>query len=131
MDRNAHRLRSLSTVKRHAKTWKGALGPRTLRQIETRDLERYVGTRLIDVSPASVNRELALLKAVYNTAIRDRLVVENPVRAIKLFREQHRVRFLTEEEEDRLRKTMAPAAWLLVEFALHTGLRQSEQFGLR
>src|SRR5689334_11054914 len=32
VDRNEHRLRSLPTVKRHAKTWKDALGQRTLRQ---------------------------------------------------------------------------------------------------
>src|SRR5262245_37472540 len=65
---------------------------------------------------------MALLKAVYNTALRDGLTIENPVRAIKLFREQHRVRFLTEEEEGRLRKAMNPAAWAAVEFAMHTGL---------
>src|SRR5262249_36318686 len=63
--------------------------------------------------------------------LRDGLTIENPVRAIKLFREQHRVRFLTEDEETRLRKAMDPTAWQLVEFAMHTGLRQGEQFGLR
>jgi site-specific recombinase XerD len=69
--------------------------------------------------------------APYNTAIRYSLVVENPMRAIKLFREQHRVRFLAEDEERRLREAMDPAAWVPVEFALHTGVRQGEQFGLR
>ena len=42
------------------------LGERTLREITTRDIERYIGKRRIEVSEASVNRELALLKTVYN-----------------------------------------------------------------
>ncbi len=131
LDRNRHRLRSIATVERQAKTLGAFFGRRTLREIETRDVERFIGKRLDAVSEASVNRELALMKTAYNAAIRDGLVFDNPVRAVKLFREQPRVRFLTEEEEAKLRKAIGPDAWPMVEFALHTGMRQGEQFRLR
>jgi integrase len=131
LDRNGHRLRSVATVERHARTWKRALGERTLREIEVRDIERYVGRRATEVSAASVNRELALLKAVFNAAMRDRLVFENPIRAIKFFQERPRVRFLTEEEEPRLRTEIGEDSWRLVELAIHVGFRQGEQFRLR
>ena len=41
-----------------------------------------------------------------------------------------RLRFLTEREEKRLRDVMAPSDFRLVRFAILTGLRREEQFGL-
>jgi integrase len=41
------------------------------------------------------------------------------------------VRFLTDDEEIRLRKAIGEAAWPMVAVALHTGFRQGEQFHLR
>lgn len=41
------------------------------------------------------------------------------------------VRWLTEEEETRLKDTIRPGDWPLVAFAIRTGLRQREQFKLR
>lgn len=42
-----------------------------------------------------------------------------------------RVRFLSEEEEARLHPAVGGEHWPLVAVALHTGLRQSEQFHLQ
>jgi len=42
-----------------------------------------------------------------------------------------RTGFLTEEDEAKLREVFPPDTWPFVEFAIHTGLRQSEQFNLR
>jgi integrase len=42
-----------------------------------------------------------------------------------------RVRFLADEEETRLREAIGEDPWPLVAVAIHTGLRQGEQFHLR
>jgi len=67
------------------------------------------------MAPATINRELAFLKRAYTVAIGDRLADSNPVKAIKLFRENNaRVRFLSDDEEARLRKALGDAQWPLV-----------------
>jgi integrase len=79
-----------------------------------------------------VNRELAFLRRVFNVAIEDQKVDINPVRPKAFFRENNqRVRFLTNDEEARLRAALDPSHWPLVAVAIHTGLRRSEQFHLR
>jgi len=83
------------------------------------------------MAPASINRELAFLKRVFTVAVGDGLADTNPVRAVKLFRENNRrVRYLTDEEEARLRAAIADDEWPKVAFALHTGFRQGNQFRL-
>jgi integrase len=95
------------------------------------DIERYVAGRLQGARAATANRELAFLKRVFNVAITDGLVDANPVRAVRMLKENNaRVRFLTEDEETRLREAMRDRYWPLVVVALHTGLRQGEQLGL-
>lgn len=65
-------------------------------------------------------------------AIGDGVVDTNPVRAIKLFGENNqRVRFLADEEETALREKIGDENWPVVAVAVHTGLRQTEEFGLR
>ena len=41
------------------------------------------------------------------------------------------MRFLTEDEEIQLRAEVGESDWPFVAFAINTGLRQGEQFGLR
>ena len=126
------KLRSYRDCARNAETWKRAFKDRTLRQIVPGDVERCVAKRLESVAPASVNRELAFLKRVFNVAIADGLADSNPVRSVKMFKENNqRVRFLAEEEETRLRAILNADQWPIVAVAIHTGLRQSEQFNLR
>src|SRR5262249_22822554 len=84
------------------------------------------------VRPATVNRALAFLKRVFNVAIADGLIDSNPVRAVKLLKENNaRVRYLTDEEEPRLRAALGEDQWPMVAVAINTGLRQGEQFKLR
>lgn len=80
---------------------------------------------------ASINRELAFLRRVFNVAIEDGLLDKNPVRP-KMFAKENnqRVRFLSPEEEAELRKKIGETEWPMVAIALHTGLRRSEQFNL-
>ncbi len=84
-----------------------------------------------ELTPASINRQLAFLKRVFNVAIADGKAVTNPVRSVKLLKENNqRVRFLADEEELELRKAIGEDEWPMVAVAMHTGLRQAEQFKL-
>ena len=126
------RVRAYVDYDRYGRYWKQAFQGRTLGQISPGDVERYQAQRIKTAAPATVNREVMFLKRVFNVAIADGLMQANPTKRVKLFRENNaRVRFLSEEEETKLREAMRPLDWPLVAFAIHTGLRQGEQFGLR
>lgn len=128
-----HRMRSFRNYERHGKVWSERFRGRTLRSILPIDIERWIARRAADgASPATINRELSFLRRVFNVALANDLVERTPLRRIKFLRENNaRVRWLTDEEEKELRKKVGEKPWPLVAFALHTGLRQAEQFGLR
>src|SRR5262249_11125252 len=108
------------------------LGDRTLRQGMVGDVQRYVAKRLTEVRPATVNREIAFLKRLFNVAIDDELVERNPVRKVKLLKENNaRVRNLADDEERRVRVERGGELWRAVRMALNTGLRRFELFGLK
>ncbi len=55
------------------------------------------------LSPATVNRELACLKTMFNKAVDWGMGESNPAVKVKLLREpKGRLRYLTEEEAERL-----------------------------
>lgn len=125
-------LRSYRDYKRYGDTWKEVLRGKTLAQVVPGDIERYIAKRRSSAKPATTNRELAFLKRVFNVAIADGKTERNPARAVRLRKENNaRVRFLTDEEEQALREAIGEAEWPTVAVALHTGLRQAEQFKLR
>ncbi len=79
------------------------------------------------LSPATVNRDLALLKATFNRAVRAGKVDSNPVKAVKLFRENNaRTRCLTDEEEARLYEALPDYLKPFLTVALNTGMRWGE-----
>src|SRR5581483_1767955 len=135
LERNASRLRSLKNWQRTGRYWTDAPETRgkTLGQVRTADLERYRERRRQEgMSEASVNRELCFLRTVYRRAVRDGLVERSPVDSRLFYREQNqRVRYLTEDEETRLRAEIGEEHWPLVAVALSTGFRQGNEFRLR
>ena len=81
---------------------------------------------------ATVNHYLKFLKAVFNRAIRLGHLAHNPVRAVKLYRENNaRNRCLTPEEETRLLAALPEQLRPFVTMALHTGMRRGELLALR
>jgi len=126
------RPRGFAEYERHGRVWIDRFGHRPLRRILPLDIRTWATRRRGEVEPATVNRELSFLRRVFSVALANGLVERNPVNAVKFFREPSgRVRFLTEDEEPRLREQLDPSQWPIVEFAFNTGLRQSEEFGLR
>jgi len=104
---------------------------RRLEDISTEQIERYKAARLKQVSPASVNRELACLKHLYSKAQEWKRAISNPARRVKLLREDNcRLRYLTHEEEDALVSASADYLKPLVRLAANTGLRVGEVLDL-
>jgi integrase len=128
--------RAPKSVRRHEMAYR-AIRPlfegKRLSDITPFLLERYKRARKeAGLSPVTINRELAFLKNLFTMAIAWGKASENPVKAVKTFREDNgRIRFLTEEEESRLLPLCGPYLKPLVITALHTGFRKSELLSLR
>jgi integrase len=108
----------------------------------------FGGSRLADIRPllierykrvrkekgrseVTINRDLAFLKHLFTQAIAWGKATENPVKQVRLFREDNaRTRFLTEEEEARLLTYCNAQLKPLVITALHTEFRKSELLSL-
>jgi integrase len=106
---------------------------RLLSEIRPSDIEDYKLHRRKEVSGSTVNRELALLKRMFNLAQAWDLFQElNPVKKVKFFREFNTgLRVVSPEEEEKIIRHAAPYVQDLVRFALNTGLRVGEIFSLR
>ncbi|MFQ5911101.1 MAG: tyrosine-type recombinase/integrase [Thermoplasmata archaeon] len=84
------------------------------------------------LSPATINRHLILLKAIFNRAIRAGKVTTNPVRGVSLLKENNiRVRYLTPDEETRLLEVLPNRLHPLIIVAIYTGMRHGELLRLR
>jgi integrase len=109
-------------------------GNRPVGEISTQDVERLRAALGKNLSAASVNRHLALLKVAFNRAMRAEppKAERNPVRGVKLLKENNeRVRVLTDAEESRLFAALPDYLRSLVVAALHTGMRWGELAHLR
>jgi integrase len=105
---------------------------KTLQEITAQDVERLKAKLKQEVAPATVNLHLALLKHVYTKAMEWGKAEKNPAKPVKFFRANNaRVRYLTDEEEARLKRVFPPEHWEKVVVAIHTGMRRGELFGLQ
>ena len=106
-------------------------GERMLSQIGTREIARFQAKRATEVSPATVNRDLAVMKCMFSKAVEWGNAAHNPVKRVKMLRETgQRERFLTPEQAETLLSKCS--GWLrpMVTVALHTGMRRGELLGL-
>jgi integrase len=104
-----------------------------LSDIGTMSVESYKLHRMKQVSPATVNREIALLKHMYNLAEAWGLHRgRNPVKAVRFLPENNlKLRTLSEEEEARLLPRCPLYLHDMIVFAIHTGLRSGDIFRLK
>jgi len=106
---------------------------KNLSEITPDAIEKYkLERRAAEISDATINRELACLKTMFNKAIEWERVKTNPAARIKKFREANtQERILTADEMKRLLETAGPALQPILSLALNTGMRRGEILGLR
>lgn len=145
----------------YGRLWREAFGERPLDSVTSAEIQVKQREWLADGSShATVNHRMNFLRHLFNVEAsrqtdeeRRRHPIANPVARVKNLKvDNSRVRFLSDEEEVRLRglfeswtnvalkavprrpsattTTLCPSDWDLVEFAFLTGLRQEEQFTL-
>ncbi len=111
---------------------KKAFAGKYLYEITPEMIEKYKAGRLKEVSPARVNRNLATLKCMFNRAIEWGKAEDNPVKKVKLLKENNkRLRYLNKEESERLVNTCAKHLKPIVITALNTGMRKGEILNLK
>lgn len=117
-------------------------GRRALDALSTADAENFKIARSREarknakderlVTPAAVNRDLAILRILFNLAIRLRLVRTNPVQGVKLLHEHNlQMRVLTWEEQSAYLRAASQPLRDVAALILETGMRPGEVFRLR
>jgi integrase len=85
----------------------------------------------LKVAPATVNKEVATLKRMFNLAIREDLADKNPCWKVEKLREDNtRTRILSKEEYKRLLEELPPNGRDVVVTAYYTGMRAGEILNL-
>lgn len=131
----------LDWAKDHKSSWdrdertlpflKKALGTLRLNEITPARVEEYRRKRLKDVEPATVNRDIALLKKMLSLAVDWELIEVSPLRRFQMLKEPApRVPVLSKEDEDKLLKNSKGYLHELIVLALATGARQGELLAL-
>jgi integrase len=131
-------LRSRSTIEYRMRLLRSRFGKRQLSEIRVADIEDMVrDLKAARKKPATVNRHLALLRAMLNWAVEREYLDKTPFRKgsqalIKLERENNRRnrRLTTEEEKALLEKANGNLRALIIA-ALDTGMRRGELLSLR
>ena len=141
---NEHRNRH-STYARYMRSIKALaefFGNKTLEVIDQGVVERYKLHRSQQprknthdgrlVSPASVNRDLAVLRILFNFAIRLGAASRNPVAGVKFLKENYlHMRVLTSEEEGEYLQAASPLLRDVAIIMVETGMRPGEVCKLR
>lgn len=113
------------------KTLVHQFGNSFLSDISTYDIDKFKTARREEVSGPSVNRELALLKSMFNMAeMWGFLTTKNPVKGVRYYPERQKERILSNEEAERLIANCGETVQPVVVCALNTGMRKSELLDL-
>jgi integrase len=131
-------VRSVKKIQQHCRKLKEEFGSLRADEIRPFMIEAYRAKRLAEISrrgtpykPASINREIEVMKRIYNIAMREEMVTRNPCwKVTRLPEKNARKRILSPEELDRLLKKLPLHAQDIVVVAYYTGMRPGEIFGL-
>jgi len=113
-------------------------GDRTLDSLTPDAVENFLnvlrpkGPKGRPLAPGTLNRYIACLKSIVNRALANNLIDRNPIRGVKLFKENNvRDRVLTRDEYQRLVEECSGHLAPMVILAYRTGMRRGEILGLR
>jgi integrase len=112
---------------------KNFFGERKLAEITPKDVDEYKKIRITNVAPATVNRELEVLRHLYNLAERRKQFFgKNPVSQAGLLPLNSQMeRILTPEEEEKLLACGSPHLRAILTCALNTAMRKGEIISLK
>jgi integrase len=111
-----------------------------LDRISPEEVERFKTARTAQVSPktkrrlkpATVNRELACLKAIFNHALKADIPLRNPVSRVKFLEEHNeQTRVLSYAEQDQYLAFATPMLRDIATLMLETGMRPEEVYRIR
>ena len=130
--------KTIKDIERGCRDLEKVFGPMLIKDIKPAMVEKYQHQRLQEPtrygnprSTANVNRTIAVLKRMFNLAVREELADKNPCWKIKMLPENNaRDRILSVEELERLLGYLPPHAARIVHFAYLTGMRAGEIFNL-
>jgi len=111
----------------------GPFAGRRLGQIDELSIERHKRARVAAGAPVAANRELSVLKSLFNRCRDDLRIYDGPTPRIKLVKESTgRLRFLEPDEETKLLEAAGEPLRTIILVGLHTGLRiKSEALALQ
>ena len=103
-----------------------------LKDISPLQIDSFILERVSVVKPATINREVGVLRHMFEKAIEWDLVQENPLQHVRpLHVEDKRLRFLSKEEIVRLLEAVDENLYPILQIALNSGLRRGEIFKLQ
>lgn len=125
-------LRDLYTMRRFDEEFE----KKNIQGITTWQIDKYIAKRRKDLKPASVNRELALLKHIFSKALEWKKINQNPAKDVKRLKgETKRLRSLMPDEIQVLLSNcdglLRGLLKSLVNLDLHTGARKGELQNLK
>ena len=129
----SNRKKTIKEDRRYATFWKDRFPGIKLIGVTSTAIEE-VKEELLNKGLAnqSVLHYLKFLRHILNLAVENGKLSRNPFAQVKLPKVgQGRLRFLSLEEEGRLLRAIGPRYAPWVRFAILTGLRRGEQFGLK
>jgi integrase len=130
--------KTIKHIERACRSLEECFGTALVREIKPTMVEAYQRQRAEGNSRhgrprsvASVNREITVLKRMFNLAVREELTDKNPCWKVKLLAENNaRDRILSPEELQRLISNLPNHAAQIIHFAYLTGMRAGEIFNL-
>jgi integrase len=103
-----------------------------IRNITARTIDEYKQSRLEAIKPATVNRTLAILRKMFNDAVRWGFIPSSPMKMVRQLHEPQQGFDYYDENEVRLFLANCPTGFYPVAcFAVYTGARAGEIVALR